>query len=146
MAISDPCSPSRRKTEVPYILHAPCIVHAESRDRRAFSFDRSRGGRQLLSLFEVDMSFFTYITLLYLSALPMFVSSYYMGCENAAGTSPMVQDCYAALSTIPQTEQLVTVRRDSPSAIDAGKFRNESSLTLFSGIYTWLPSSTRSSH
>lgn len=53
----------------------------------------------------------------------MFVSSYYTGCENAAGTSPMVQDCYAALSTIPQTEQAVTVRRDSASAIDAGKFR-----------------------
>lgn len=68
------------------------------------------------------LSFLAYTTLLYLCALPLFVSSYYMGCENAAGNSPMLQDCYAALGTIPNTNKMVTVLRDSPSAVDAGSF------------------------
>ncbi|KAL9583555.1 MAG: hypothetical protein Q9203_005034 [Teloschistes exilis] len=50
-----------------------------------------------------------------------FVSSI-ITCENGAGTSPLLADCYAALSQISDTDDLVGVLRNSAYALDAGSF------------------------
>lgn len=59
--------------------------------------------------------------LLYLCTLSTAVMGLLV-CENGAGTSPLLADCYAALSRVPNNDQLVSVPQSSAVRDVAGIF------------------------
>lgn len=42
--------------------------------------------------------------------------------ENGAGSSPLLHDCYAAVDKVPDTDDVVTVIRNSAFPYEAGSF------------------------
>lgn len=65
----------------------------------------------------------TYTTVLCISCFlgaPFVLSD--ITCENGAGQSPLLADCYTAISQVPDTDDVVEVIRNSAWALDAGTF------------------------